>query len=198
MLLSERVYYGCHIQNDSEYSNGSASNFAWSLNIPLQKLFRWFRSPQQKQTGSKSALKKLLGWFGRPQLWATGDWQLYHSNAPTHTSGLVQSHLAKYQITQVSQSPYNPDLVPYDFWLFPKLKPPLKGKRFQTFDEIQENTMGQLMAVGRIVWGPKVPTLKGIELSLSYVQCFLYLVYSSIKVSIFHNTWLDTFWTDLI
>ena len=32
-----------------------------------------------------------------------------------------------------------PDLVPCDFWFFPRLKSPLKGKRFQTVDEIQEN-----------------------------------------------------------
>ena len=37
----------------------------------------------------------------------------------------------------------------------------------------------------------KVPTLKGIEVSLSYIQCFLHFVYSSINVSIFHSTWLD-------
>ena len=43
-----------------------------------------------------------------------------------------------------------------------------------------------------------MPTLKGTEVSLSYVQCFLYLVSSSIDVSIFHITWLDTFWTDLV
>ena len=36
------------------------------------------------------------------------------------------------------------------------------------------------------------------ETSLPYVQCFLYLVSSSINVSIFHSTWLDTFWTDLV
>ena len=48
------------------------------------------------------------------------------------------------------------------------------------------------------VWGPKVPTLKGTEVSLSYVQCFLYLVSSSINVSIFQITWLDTVWTDLV
>ena len=59
--------------------------------------------------------------------------------------------------------------------VFPKLTSPLKGKRFQTSDEIQENTMGQLMVIGRTVWGPKVPTLKGTEVSLSCVQCFLYL-----------------------
>ena len=85
-----------------------------------------------------------------------------------------------------------------DFWLFPKLKSPLKGKRFQTINEIQENTTGQLMVIGRTVWGPKVPTLKETEASLSYVQCFLYLVSSSINVSIFHSTWLDTLWPDLV
>ena len=88
------------------------------------------------------------------------------------------------------------DLVPCDFWLFPKLKSPFKGKRFQTVDEIQENITGQLMAIGRTLWGPEVPTLKGTR-SLSYVQCFLYLVSSSINVSIFYITWLDTFWRDL-
>ena len=64
---------------------------------------------------------------------------------------------------------HSPDLACCDFLLFPKLKLPLKGKRFQTIDEIQENTTAQLMAVGRTVWGPKVPTLKGTEASLSYV-----------------------------
>ena len=60
---------------------------------------------------------------------------------------------------------------------FPKLKSPLKGKRFQmTVNEIQENRTGQLIAIGRTVWGPKVPTLKGTEMSLSYVSCFLYLL----------------------
>ena len=57
-----------------------------------------------------------------------------------------------------------------DFWLFLKLKSPLKGKRFQSINEIQENMTGQLMAIGRTVWGPKVPTLKGTEVSLSCAQ----------------------------
>jgi hypothetical protein len=33
---------------------------------------------------------------------------------------------AKYRITQFCQLPYSPDLTPCDFWLFPKLKSPLK------------------------------------------------------------------------
>ena len=81
----------------------------------------------------------------------TGDWQLHYNNEPTHAPCLVQSFLAKHQITQVTQPRYSPDLVPCDFWLFPKLKSPLKGKRCLTVDEIQENTTGQLMAIGRTV-----------------------------------------------
>ena len=80
---------------------------------------------------------------------ATGDWQLHHDNVPAHASRLVQSFLVKHQITQVTQPHYSPDLAPHDFWLFPKLKSPLKGNRFQAVDEIQENTKGQLMAIGR-------------------------------------------------
>ena len=103
----------------------------------------------------------------------------------------------KHQIIQVTQPPCSQDLVPFDFWLFPKLKSPLKGKKFQTVYEIQENMMGQLMAIGRTVWYPKVPTLKGTKAWVAYVQCLLYLVSSSTNVSIFHSTWMDTFWTDL-
>ena len=40
-----------------------------------------------------------------------------------------------------------------------------------------------------------MPTLKGTEVSLSYVQCFLYLLQ---KMSLFHSTRLDNFWTDFI
>ena len=177
MPLSERVYCGAIAFKMTEESNEFASNFGLSLNIPPQKL---------------------SGWFRRPQLWATGDWQLHHNNMPAHASHLVQSFLVKHQITQVTQPPYSPDLAPCYFWLFPKIKSPLTEKRFQTISEIQENTMGQVMAIGRTVWGPKVPALKGTEISLSYIQCFLYLLLSSINVSTFHITWLDTFWTDLV
>ena len=80
---------------------------------------------------------------------ASGDGQLHHDNMPPHASRLMQSILVKHQITQVTQPPYSPDLVPCDFWLLPKLKSPFKGKIFQTIDEIQENTMEQLIVNGR-------------------------------------------------
>ena len=95
-------------------------------------------------------------------------------------------------------APLQPRFGALQLLTFPKTKIAFEGKTFQTVDENQKNTTGQLMAIGRAVWGPKVPTRKGTEASLSYVQCFLYCVCSLKKVSIFHITWLDTFWTDLI
>ena len=108
---------------------------------------------------------------------AMGNWWLAASSQ--HICWCImsmQSFLAKHQITQVTQAPLFPDLVPCDFCLFPKLKSSLKGKRFQTINENQENMTGQLMVTGRTVWGPKVPTLKGTVASLSYVQCILSLL----------------------
>jgi len=55
--------------------------------------------------------------------------------------------LVKHHITQVCQPPYSPDLAPCDFWLFLKLKLPLKGRRFQSAKEIKENATRQLMAI---------------------------------------------------
>ena len=91
---------------------------------------------------------------------------------------LCRVFLAKHQITQVTQPPYSPDLATYNGWLFPKLKSPLKGKRFQTISEIQKNMTGQLMAIGRTVWGSKVPALKGTEVycPMYDVSCILYLL----------------------
>jgi len=43
------------------------------------------------------------------------------------------------QTSVVPPSPYSPDLVPANFFLFPKLKTILKGRRFQTIEEIKEN-----------------------------------------------------------
>ena len=58
-----------------------------------------------------------------------------------------QEHRAAVANDLIQTATHEPDLVPCNFWLFPKLKSPLKGKRFQSVDEIQENTMGQLMAI---------------------------------------------------
>jgi hypothetical protein len=43
---------------------------------------------------------------------------------------LCRLFLARHHITQVCQPPYSPHLAPCDFWFFPELKSPLKGRRF--------------------------------------------------------------------
>ena len=76
----------------------------------------------------------------RPQLWTNQNWVLHHDNAPAHSSFLVRNFLVKNETTVVPQPPYSPSLSPTDFLLFPKLKSTLKGRRFNTFYEIQKNS----------------------------------------------------------
>ncbi len=45
----------------------------------------------------------------------------HRDNAPVHNSILVTDYLSKMGIKTVSQPPYSRDIVPCDFWLFPKL-----------------------------------------------------------------------------
>jgi transposase len=65
---------------------------------------------------------------------------LHYDKAPPHTSLLIREFLAKQETIVVPQPPYSPDLAPADFFLFPKLKSTLKGRRFQTV-EIKENSL---------------------------------------------------------
>jgi transposase len=53
----------------------------------------------------------------------------------------------KHEATVVPQPPYSPDLAPADFFLFQKLKPSLKGRRFQAVEEIEENSLRDLRAI---------------------------------------------------
>ena len=52
-----------------------------------------------------------------------------------------------FEATVVPQLPYSPDLAPADFFLFPKFKSSLKGSRFQTVEEIEENSIRDLRAI---------------------------------------------------
>jgi hypothetical protein len=54
-----------------------------------------------------------------------------------HTSVLTQLFLTKCKMVIIPHPPYSPDLAPCDFLLFPKLKLKLKGRQFDTIEEIQ-------------------------------------------------------------
>ena len=68
--------------------------------------------------------------------WVDNSWFLHHDNAPSHTALVLRDHYAKISTYIVPQPPYSPALAPCDFWLFPKLKRPLRGHRFDTIVEI--------------------------------------------------------------
>ena len=53
---------------------------------------------------------------------------------PGHKSILVTHYLSKMCIKTVPQLPYSPDLAPFDFWLFPKLR----VCRYWPIEEIKE------------------------------------------------------------
>ena len=74
-------------------------------------------------------------------------WQLHHDNAPTYSSQLIQTFLAKHNIPVVRQAPYSPDMASFDFWLFPHLKKQLKGTRFESRDNIMRNMTAKLYSI---------------------------------------------------
>jgi transposase len=63
------------------------------------------------------------------------------------TKLLIRSYLAKHQTSLVPHPPNSSDLAPADFFLFPKLKTTLKGRRFQTIEEIEENAIRELRPI---------------------------------------------------
>jgi histone-lysine N-methyltransferase SETMAR len=90
---------------------------AWYVNECLPKLFA---AVEQKRP--KSGIRGLI---------------LHHDNAPAHTAHLTLSFLEESSVQLMSHPPYSPDLAPCDFWLFPKLKERLRGRRFESEDELK-------------------------------------------------------------
>ena len=70
----------------------------------------------------------------RPALFKSGQWHFHQDNTPVHNSTLVTDYLSKMGIKTVPHPPSSPDLAPYDFWLFPKLR----GYHYETIEEMKE------------------------------------------------------------
>ena len=85
----------------------------------------------------------------RPELWKNNSWLLHHDNAPAHSSLLVRNFLAINNTVIMPQPPYSPDLALCDFLLFPRLKRPMKGRRFATIEEIETESLRELKDIPR-------------------------------------------------
>ncbi|UYV73168.1 hypothetical protein LAZ67_10002077 [Cordylochernes scorpioides] len=80
----------------------------------------------------------------RPERWQNNDWILHVDNARPHTAHVVLQFLAKHSTIQIPHPPYSPDLAPNDFFLYPKLKMKLKGRKFDNVDMIQAESKATL------------------------------------------------------
>ena len=100
----------------------------------------------------------------------------------------AEDFFGKTIVTQVIQHPLQPRFGALWLLAFPKIKitferegisdqPSMRfskirwGSWWQVQQRILQSVLHSGRGAGRAVWGPKVPTLKGNEVSLSYVQC---------------------------
>jgi hypothetical protein len=88
----------------------------------------------------------------------------YLASAPRqctfHAALSVREFLAKHSILVVPHPPYSPHFAPCDFFLFPRLKSTLKGKRFQNVAEIQLNKTRQLQAIPKQAYQTRIEKWK--------------------------------------
>ncbi|XP_029941109.1 uncharacterized protein LOC115383163 isoform X4 [Salarias fasciatus] len=83
----------------------------------------------------------------RPALWESGDWWLHHDNAPAHRALRVKQFLMKNGMALLPHPLYSPDLAPCDFFLFPRMKKALKGRRFDDVEEVQKKSKQALKRI---------------------------------------------------
>ena len=62
---------------------------------------------------------------------------LLHDNASSHAAGDTQDLLAELDWEVLPHAPYSPDKTPSDFHLFRSLKNWLKGRRFNSVDDVR-------------------------------------------------------------
>jgi len=61
---------------------------------------------------------------------------LLHDNASSHSAKIVKAALSCTGLWEIDFPPYSPDLAPSDFYLFPKMKKLMKGRRYETDNEV--------------------------------------------------------------
>ena len=103
------------------------------------------------QTANQRYYLKVLKWLrdlvrgggNRPEMWSSGDWFVYHDNAPAQTALSVQQFLVK----QKHDSYPSSDLATCDFFLFAVMKGQFKRKLFADVREVQKKTQDVLNSI---------------------------------------------------
>lgn len=76
----------------------------------------------------------------RPKLWKNKTWILHQNNIPAHNALSVKQYLAAKGPLMFKHAPCSPDLVPHDFFLFPKIKSALKGTQFELMEDVKRKS----------------------------------------------------------
>ncbi|CAD6999358.1 unnamed protein product [Ceratitis capitata] len=77
---------------------------------------------------------------------------LHHDNAPAHTSLLVCDFLAKNNTLMMPLLLYSQIWPPVSLFLFPKLKRPIKGRRYATIDKIKTASKEELNKIKKMIF----------------------------------------------
>ena len=100
----------------------------------------------------------------RPKYSTPGSWFL-HDNAQVHRAVAIEEFLAQKQVCVLHHPPYSPDLSPCDYFLFPKLKLPLKGPLFEDVQDIQAALTSSLWAI------PQEDVQRSFQFLLDWATC---------------------------
>ncbi len=85
----------------------------------------------------------------RPRGVVQGRRFLHFDNTPAYTAGLTRQHIQQLGWTCLPHPVYSPDLAPNDFWLYPRIKKDLKGRRFRTLNELEDAVRDQIGNITR-------------------------------------------------
>lgn len=77
---------------------------------------------------------------------------LHHDNASAHTAKNTNDYLEAKNIKLMSHCPYSPDLAPNDFFLFPKIKKIMRGRRFTCPNEAVEGFKSLVLDLSPLDW----------------------------------------------
>lgn len=139
---------------------------------------------------------------------------IQHDNGPAHTSNVGRGQLAEQKgITVLSHLPYDPDLAPYDYYLFCAMPHFLQGQKFSSLEEA-EAVVWDLLAskpskwyykglLALAEWWQKLWTVflivklhhyqhyvpPGAHLSMYYVACLNVAVKCCKNVTNFDSPW---------
>ncbi len=117
----------------------------------------------------------------RPELWARNEegdrtMILHHDNASSHTAVPTLALIGSSDIQMLAHPPYSPDLAPCNFFLFPRLKAELRGRRFRGVVELQHAVKQGLKAIGQEEYSAAIQTLpvrwmKCVKSEGQYFEC---------------------------